>query len=172
MRPTLRSFAPWAGLALGLAAMFGVSAAQAVPTFPGEVQRALGMPCAPPCTICHSTSLGGIGTVVKPFGEALRARGLVGGDVPSLRRALAALEAERVDSNHDGTDDVQELRQGRNPNDGSELCGLKYGCAQGAGSTGRSRGLGGAAIGGSVLLALWAQRRRKLSARGAATLPR
>jgi hypothetical protein len=86
------------------------------------------MPCAPPCVICHATSLGGLGTVVRPFGLAVHARGAHAGDTTGLRRALGLLESEGVDSNDDGVGDVAELREGRNPNDGTGLCGLQYGC--------------------------------------------
>ena len=125
-----RRLAPSVAAALALLAR--VPAAHASPTFPGEVQSALGMPCAPPCTICHATNLGGIGTAVQPFGQAVHAHGAHAGDTAGLRRALDLLEAEGLDNNHDGVGDVAELREGRDPNNGTGLCGLQYGCTAGS----------------------------------------
>ena len=59
-----------------------------------------------------------------------------------------------MDSNQDGVPDVVELREGRNPNDGTGLCGLQYGCA-----TRPPRGQGDAPVMLVVLIGLWARRR-------------
>jgi MYXO-CTERM domain-containing protein len=148
-------------LALSVAAALALvwaPAAHASPTFPAEVQSTLGMPCAPPCIICHATSLGGIGTAVRPFGLAVHARGAHAGNIAGLRGALGLLEAEGVDSNHDGVGDVAELRQGRNPNDGTGLCGLQYGCAVSAAPP-RTPDRGDGLVTLAVLIGLLARRR-------------
>jgi uncharacterized protein (TIGR03382 family) len=57
-----------------------------------------------------------VGTVTTPFGASLRTRGLVMYDNGSLRKALTALNTERVDSDADGTPDTEELKAGQDPN--------------------------------------------------------
>ena len=153
-----RCLAPSVAVALALAA--AAPAALASPTFPGEVQNTLGTPCVPPCVICHATSLGGLGTAVRPFGLAVRERGAHAGDTAELRAALELLEAEGVDSNQDGIPDVAELREGRNPNDAAGICGLQYGCA-----TGAPRRHGDAPVAVVVLIGLWARRRSRATPR-------
>jgi hypothetical protein len=110
-------------LALWFLAAFALSAwapaAHASPTFPGIVQTKLDTPCAPPCIVCHATSFGGIGTAVTPFGQAVHELGAHGGNPDGLRHALDVLEHTQA---------VTELREGRNPNDGTAICALEYGC--------------------------------------------
>ncbi|MBK7582947.1 MAG: hypothetical protein IPI67_22475 [Myxococcales bacterium] len=120
------------GVAAGLALAVGIvapSVAQASPTFPPELQADLDMPCAPPCTLCHRDSNGGVGTAVQPFGAAIKNAGLTLKSPEKLPKALARLEAESADSDGDGVTDVDELREGRNPNTPGEglLCAT-YGC--------------------------------------------
>ncbi len=106
----------------------------ATPNFPGDIQQQLGLAQPPPCTICHATNAGGLGTVVKPFGIYLQSRGLVAFDDASLRNALMADIAERHSSSG-GLTDVDALRAGLDPNgvQGSNLM-PSYGCTS-AGST-------------------------------------
>ncbi len=120
------------------------SAAQASPMFPGVVETTLHMPCAPPCVICHTTNFGGIGTAVRPFGLAVHELGAHAGNTAGLRRALAVLE---------NTQAVAELREGRNPNDGTAMC-VEYGCAVGS-----PEGHGGALVTVLLIVGLWARRR-------------
>jgi hypothetical protein len=64
-------------------------------------------------------------------------RGLSGGDTSALASTLAALEAEGVDTDGDGTPDVEGLALGFDPNTGVNLCGLvtaEYGCFHGYGA--------------------------------------
>jgi MYXO-CTERM domain-containing protein len=120
--------------------------ARASESYPQEIQEALDMPCAPPCTICHETFAGGAGTVSRPFGGAMVGRGLQESDDDCIPKALRALEEGRTgnacrnnantagtpdDSDMDGTADIIELRAGDDPNSGSagaSVCVLKYGC--------------------------------------------
>ncbi len=106
----------------------------ATPEFPGVIQQQLGLAQPPPCTICHATNAGGLGTVVKPFGICLQSRGLVPFDDASLRNALMADIAERHSSSG-GLTDVDALRAGEDPNgvQGSNLMPA-FGCSS-AGSS-------------------------------------
>ncbi len=105
--------------------------------YPAEVATFTEMSCTPTCLLCHTTASGGGGTANQPFALALKDRGLTGGgDTDALTTALAALEADAVDSDGDGTTDVEGLRAGLDPNDGVAFCGSDvvdaptYGCFQ------------------------------------------
>ncbi|HEY2405563.1 MAG TPA: thrombospondin type 3 repeat-containing protein [Polyangiaceae bacterium] len=95
-------------------------AAHASPNYPDAVLKYIGgKPPAPPCTLCHSSDLGGPGTVVTDFGREVLSQGAIGkNDVGSLDRALATMDAEQTDSDGDGIPDLDELRMGSDPNDG------------------------------------------------------
>ena len=103
-------------LALFIVLLAFAAPAAASPSFPPEMDAHLALGYEPVCTICHSTLLGGLGTVVQPFGIKMQSRGLQPADLQSLRNALTALEAEGSDVDEDGVGDVQELRDGTNPN--------------------------------------------------------
>lgn len=90
--------------------------AAASSAFPEVVRETLGAKSSPPCTVCHTTPSGGIGTANTNFGNYLRSRGLQAGDVASLRTALQAAEGEKHDSNGDGKTDTEALRAGEDPN--------------------------------------------------------
>ena len=116
-------------------------------TYPAEVADVLEMPCEPQCTLCHATIAGGTGTVTQDFGQAMMARGLTGvNNVEALDAALQAIADDAVDSDDDGTVDVDELRAGQNPNpDGEDFCGAltpEFGCS----SAGSAGGLWGALV--------------------------
>src|SRR5215207_8767529 len=74
------------------------ASAQASQTFPSAISEALGMPCAPNCTICHATELGGNGTVVKKFGMSAKAAGAGPISVDALRAALVKMRDMKTDS--------------------------------------------------------------------------
>lgn len=111
-----------------------IASAWATSTYPAAVQAELDMPCAPTCTLCHATNAGGAGTVVSNFGLAMFGEhGLTGGgNVASVTAALAEMEVDQVDSDNDGTIDIAELAEGRDPNpDAAPFCDLVlpiYGC--------------------------------------------
>lgn len=105
--------------ALLVAALPGV--ASATPTFPGSIQTDLTLSYAPPCTVCHQTLGGGTGTVTQAFGKSLRQNGLVSGNTTSLQSALTALETAKTDSDCDGMPDVEQLKDGRDPNTGEYI---------------------------------------------------
>lgn len=86
--------------------------------FPPGIDDHLSLGYEPVCTLCHQTLAGGFGTATQPFGEKMRSRGLVAGDVTSLNNALDALtfETPASDVDGDGVGDIQELRDGTDPN--------------------------------------------------------
>ena len=128
-----RPCAPPAGAALALLLL--AMPAQATPNFPGAIQRTLGAAQTPACAICHAGGVTGRGTVTTPFGQAMRARGLVAGDAASLAQALTRMETDKVDSNGDGTPDVDELRAGKDPNLEAGQLQVGYGCALSGGGS-------------------------------------
>jgi hypothetical protein len=106
--------------------------------YPGELQRVAAMPCVPSCTLCHVDTSGGTGTVIKPFGRAMSAKGLPPQDESQVEPALRALADENTDSDGDGASDLAELAQGQDPNLSGDVsvCGPEFGCA-GVAPTGR-----------------------------------
>ena len=90
---------------------------------------------SPPCTICHTTPNGGLGTATKPLAVYLRSRGLVAEDEASLRNALTAAAGERHDTDQDGVIDTDELKAGTDPNGaGADLPPVQYGCGNVSGA--------------------------------------
>lgn len=110
--------------------------ARATPNFPPAIQQHLGLSAPPPCAICHQDGKTGTGTVTTPFGVSMRSHGLVPNDTSTLTKALDALEAEKVDSDGDGTPDIEELQAGSDPNTagGGSINGppVAYGCGASA----------------------------------------
>ncbi|MCI0571886.1 MAG: thrombospondin type 3 repeat-containing protein [Myxococcaceae bacterium] len=146
---------PWL-LLLGLAP----TAAWATSNFPEVLQQELALPSAPSCSLCHQGPEA-VGTVVTPFGTSMRQRGLVLYDDAALRSALGAMLEQAVDSDGDGTPDLDELRAGEDPNrvpPGAgevELLEPRYGCSS----------TGGGAVGAALLLLLVLARSRGLRTR-------
>jgi MYXO-CTERM domain-containing protein len=113
---------------LALFLLLAAAPAGASPNYPAEIQKQLGLSYTPSCAICHQNGVTGTGTVTTLFGQAMRAHGLVAGNIASLDTALAALEAEGTDSDGDGVPDIQELKNGTNPNGTGSATPPTYGC--------------------------------------------
>lgn len=113
-----------------------LSTALASSDYPSTLTTELAMPCTPTCTVCHSSSAGGNGTVTQAFGIAMMDNGMTGGsNTTSLQDALAALAAAGTDSDGDGLPDTEALTSGLDPNTGADLCGSTvtpphYGCGK------------------------------------------
>lgn len=95
------------------------AAARASTSYPPHLRSVVGLSYTPDCTLCHSSELGGDGTAVKPFGVSMLRLGALGNDnLASLTSALEAARRDRVDSDEDEVADIDELRQGSDPNRG------------------------------------------------------
>ena len=121
--------------ALSFMALLGVlvtsGTVRARPAYPAAIEDAASIPCAPPCTLCHTVSPGTRGTATKVFAFALQRNGLIPDRPETISPAVTQLRAKQVDSDGDGVADVAELATGSDPSDpraGAELCGPTYGC--------------------------------------------
>jgi hypothetical protein len=120
--------------ALSLSLAFISSAAAATPTFPGVIRQQLGGSADPSCQVCHSGPTR-IGTVTRSFGLAMRERGLQLYNEASLKSALDKMRSDAVDSDGDGTIDVEALKAGKDPNGDGKTASIgdqtpkpEYGC--------------------------------------------
>lgn len=104
-----------ASAALAIVLFGAASPALATPNFPPRIQTELGLDAAPACTLCHEGPTQR-GTVTTPFGVSMLSRGLDAYDEQLLVNALLALDGEGTDSDGDGAADLDELRQGDDPN--------------------------------------------------------
>ena len=131
-------------LIVGAAALVAPRHAAATPNFPAALAGDLGLEVVPPCTDCHQTLRGGLGTVTKPFGKYMRSRGLVEYNEASLKNALAALQGEAAGGVEHPVRFLAALRAGTDPNDGIAADEEPiYGC--GAQVSRRASGQGGVA---------------------------
>ncbi len=119
-------------IALVVSTLLISAQAHAVEEFPPVVAQLVGTDKEPPCTVCHASLSGGTGTVVKPFGQYLRARGLTAGDLDSLRNAFGAARGEKHDTDADGILDIDELKAGTDPNGAinTDVAPITYGCGR------------------------------------------
>jgi MYXO-CTERM domain-containing protein len=104
-------------------------------TYPGALQSALGLSYVPPCCTCHVGTPGPL-TPTTPFALAMRAHGL-GGGPDTVAPAVMKMAAEKVDSDGNGTDDIDQLEQGRDPNDdtANDFAGGSCASSDGSGPT-------------------------------------
>ena len=112
--------------------------AHASSIYPPEIRAHLSLSYTPDCSLCHANGQTGFGTVTTPFGTSMRSRGLVAQNLGSLDTALDALAAEKTDSDHDGTPDIDELKAGTDPNvaGGGSVPPPSYGCFDVSGQPG------------------------------------
>ncbi len=155
----------------------GARDAHASPDYPPLLQSALDQEfpavkhCAPLCTACHQTTQGGPGNL-NPFGATLEGFGLVQQNDASVALSIHNLaNASPIpDTDHDGTNDVDEINKGDSPSiagpagTGQFCPDIGYGCgARIAAPPPRERS---SLIPAALLgLGLVAARRRRLSAR-------
>lgn len=161
-RAPLLSASAAAAAALALALLGAASPALATPNFPPRIQAELGLGAAPACTLCHEGPTQR-GTVTTPFGVSMLSRGLDAYDEQLLVNALLALDGEGKDSDGDGAPDIDELRQGDDPNagpGGDAPIVPDYGCSVAAPPGQRPGGGALSAWAPALLLALAALARR------------
>jgi len=171
MKHTLRLVA---AATSSLVIMLGfVQRAAATEEFPSEIYYHLYSsyhvaPYHPPCSLCHLRGSTGDGTAQTPFALSMKAHGLQPEDGSSLTAALDALNRENVDSDCDGTPDIQEIEIDSNPNTPAPVSlasdtGPNAGCGGGQKENfagGKPASVVGLA--GSLVLLLWRQRPRRL----------
>jgi hypothetical protein len=151
-----------------VALLLGAGSAAASPTYPAEIQSHLGLSYTPPCAICHEGGRGGTGTVTTAFGRAMMDRGLHASDPAALDAALDKMAADGVDSDGDGTPDIEQLKQGRDPNGATGVAigapPVEYGCGALtiAGTRAASAGNHGWLFGVAVFGVVLSRRRRRL----------
>jgi hypothetical protein len=115
-------------LLLGVATSAGITlatpGARASQEFPGAIQEAAGMPCAPSCTLCHGVNPGTASTFnSKAIGKSLF---MIDGILPphdtvKFKSSYAKWAAANPTL-------VVKLQQGIDPETGEGLCGPTYGC--------------------------------------------
>ena len=136
--------------------------ASASSSYPAEIQSQLALSYTPVCAICHENGVTGYGTVTTPFGEAMRAVGLVCCSIPSLDGALAALEAENSPY-------ITYLKQGLDPNNpgAGTVPPPSYGCFS---VTGQAPSAGASGTVFLAVTALFLRRSRKARRKAARPL--
>jgi hypothetical protein len=156
-------------VSLVLLALSVAKAALASDPFPVTIQTELKLAEPPLCTLCHQTLIGGVMTVVKPFGKTVHEKYQVSAlDVAGLRAALMKMQQNGDDSDGDGVSDIAELLQGQDPNvpqEGGIVVeeGPRYGCqCNTVGRPTSSMAAGAAWLSGLLL----SSRRRRASHRG------
>lgn len=118
---------------VGLLAGLGIAAtpgsARAEEPFPGGLQEAAGLSCAPSCSVCHTTNPGTANTWTKPLGQAVIMRGAIkGSGEAGIKKAYEKLVADANGGDANAKTLVDKLQAGLDPQSGAELCQVTYGC--------------------------------------------
>ncbi|MFN0063830.1 MAG: hypothetical protein ACKVPX_15095 [Myxococcaceae bacterium] len=100
-------------IALG---MLRSTPAWATANFPPAIAETFGLSRAPACTLCHRGTPKS-DTATTAFAIAMQDRGLQAYSVATLTSALDAMRVDQIDSDGDGTLDVDELAAGQDPNE-------------------------------------------------------
>lgn len=142
-------------LALGLCAAVA-HPVHAVEDYADEIAKQLELADKPSCHYCHAVGPDGVATDTA-FADALKTRGFSRRNgIPSLRRALERLDEENVDSDGDGSTDVEELIAAANPNEAKDRGRPAQGCSL---SPSRPGHFGASGI--CLLAACWLGRRSR-----------
>jgi|HubBroStandDraft_6_1064221.scaffolds.fasta_scaffold538107_2 hypothetical protein len=92
-------------------------AASACPTFPAAVQGDLGLCYTPPCTICHTTTVGNINSATQPMAVELLKLGVSAAcDTTVLANALKEMETDKTSVDAAGKPATTLLEEGDDPN--------------------------------------------------------
>ncbi len=172
-----------AAAAFAAAVLAVASPARALPEFPGKIDEALKLTCAPPCTICHLMPTPQVGaSAEQPFADNVRAAAEELSGMPAsttyIEENLAAI-LKRLEQapcpntndkscpngmcsgacNADGTGegDIAELIAAQNPNNAGTLPCVEYGCGSHVAPERHGRPLDGTAalfaLGAALVLA-------------------
>jgi hypothetical protein len=122
--------------AVTLVAALGVSlsplTAHAEEPFPGALQEAAELSCAPTCSICHTANPGTAGTWAgKKLGRLIQAGGArigAGSDAAELKAAYAKVVENANGGNAMAKEVIDSLKAGLDPDTGAEICQVTYGC--------------------------------------------
>jgi hypothetical protein len=112
---------------LGVASIWPARAA-AEEIFPGVIAKDANMPCAPTCTLCHTSNPGRADTWPgKKFGFFIGTHGAIKGVPSSVTTAFNAYKATAATDPTVATA-LMALQNGIDPDNGESLCGATYGC--------------------------------------------
>lgn len=114
-------------VSLGTVSLWPAQAA-AEETFPAVIAKEANMPCAPTCTLCHTSNPGRAETWPgKPFGFFMGTHGVARGVPSSVATAFQQFKASAATDPSVATA-LMSLQNGVDPDNGESLCGATYGC--------------------------------------------
>jgi hypothetical protein len=102
------------GAISGLVVMLSSGTGAASVLYPTALHDLLDLDAVPNCVLCHTTEAGGAGTAVKPFAVTLKTLGIEGASNEASLKS--AIKKNIYDTDRDGVADVQELKDGSDPN--------------------------------------------------------
>jgi hypothetical protein len=102
------------GCLVAMAVLLTARASPASLIYPDHLAQVLELDGKPPCTLCHTTETGQAGTATQRFAQTMKTLGLEGaGNAASLTKAI---QADIYDTDGDLVADIQEIKDGSNPN--------------------------------------------------------